>query len=303
MAKKKKEYRPRRGIRFSTKDDQLMIPSSNLTVIDGSLTRNSRFSAIPHVNAEDPRGFPATLADLNRVFQLHSGGSTTFSHMWNLSDVPGSAADASDAAPAIPLTARVVITQQYTTGLPHGDIGVITGDGANGRLDTNDDGTLLNVATGSVVVLLTIKFTSAPGALRALFGKANPGGNYWYCRINADKTISFSPWDGSHNPLVSVSVDHVTNQFVDILVILDRDSASKKTSITSNLGDCGTPGDASTLGTLTNVGSLFSLLCVAGIAGAPDCVLTFAALGTTPGTLLVNRVEALARWRTSRNAT
>ncbi len=236
--------------------------------------------------------FPASLAELNALFAEYDA---SFSNAWAFDAVSGNYSDLPGSDAAVALSVVGTPTQGVLTGLGPGDRGWQVPD-ASGSGVGAAAGATFDVTTGSVVMLMTLKFLDEPSGMSGVIGKVNPVGNYWYVRQWIDGSLAFSCWDGTNNPLIGLTANHVSGDFVDMLVIIDRDSASKLTAMTSNLQDGGT-ASATLLGTLTNSSWVFSAGLIPGTLLSANMLFTFLAIGTVPGTLVSNRVAAVGRWR------
>jgi hypothetical protein len=237
---------------------------------------------------------PRSLAELNAIF---SPWLATFSHAWNFEQTAGAEPDYATSS-GIDLTPINSPVQGVSTGLPGGDLGVQFSDGANAGMRAGSASDL-QVTTGSVVMVGTVRLLAAPAATRNVVGKRQSSTRYYYVGTTATSgQLRFATTDGSTTLTQIVSGNHAGPGYVDFLAVLDRDSATHLMSLTTSVGDSGAV-DASALGDISST-ALFHVGSDPSIHLSPDLIVTFVAWGTVPGTLVANRISALATWRAAR---
>jgi len=108
---------------------------------------------------------------------------------------------------------------------------------------------------------------------------------------------------GSVSKTLVMASDHTGATYHDILMVVDRASASKLMSLNTSLEDAGTIDISTMANSLDGAGDRpFGIGWVRGLYTNPNMIVTFAALGTVPGTLVANRVAALAAYSSARAA-
>lgn len=232
------------------------------------------------------KGFPRSLTDLNARFGTWGA---SFSHAWGFDEL-GAGDDVVDLAPSggINLITAGANCPSSLTGYPGGDRGRRTeaGIGNFNSPNAND----LEVTTTDFVFLLETKVT-AGGAF--LWRKFSGGGSKLHRGIidAASGHPFFQFFDGAGGDNVELAVDHRDGSYHTLLYVVDRQTATKAMSLTSDLG------------TVTGTAPTGSMSAAAfegfQIGNDVDAIVTFAAWGTTQGTLHANRVAAVAAWRRS----
>lgn len=241
---------------------------------------------------------PPSLADLNAIFRPFAGVEV-FQHSWGL-DEPSGAGTATDQAPSggVTLTRTDAAVQGVLTGLPGGDRGVSFSEGNNNRMEGPDAGAL-DVTTGDLIVLATVKLPTLPAAQRSILGKGSTA--YWILYLQVTGTVVFNVFDGAVNPTPTVAQNHCGATFVDLLGIVAKSPAAKRATLTTSLGDSGLGPDIAALGSLSSI-NRFGIATVPGLVNPPEMIATYCAIGTVLGDLQTNRIPALSAYRRARGA-
>jgi hypothetical protein len=237
-----------------------------------------------------------TLAKLNEVVAPYGA---SFAHAWRFQEASGNAADMALTG-GIPLVPSAGVTQHVATGLTdyETDYAVQFGDGTDQYMAPASAASL-DVTTGDLVIFGRVHSTALPVADSALVGKA--GTHYWLLSFLNDGRLFFAASDGTHAPSVSLPVDHHhATAYYDFLAVIDRTSVTKLLALCSTLSAGGT-SDASLLATITATGKFAVGAQPANITTGPFKV-PFVAIGSVAGTLVADRVAALAALSSAMNS-
>lgn len=246
---------------------------------------------------------PKTLAKLNEIF---APWGATFAHAWRFQAASGSEPDlalAGGIALANNNEGFGAPTQNVSTGETDYETDKAVESADAGLTNMSPvSATDLDVTTGSVFVLMTVRLPAAPSGASGLVGKAlTLQTHYWMVSVGTDGKLKFSVSDGGTSADVTTAADHTGATYVDLLAILDRASASKLMALVTSIEDAGTavPGLLSVTGD-----KRFAVGWVreGPYAPAAPSRVTFVGVGTVPGTLLANRVAALAAYTNARKA-
>ena len=232
------------------------------------------------------KGFPRSLAELNSRFATWGA---TFTHAWTF-DEPGAGDTALDLATsgAVNLVS-VGNAEKIATGYPGGDIGSRVQPGVNNYSSPNAND--LEVTTTDFVFLLDCKITDPDGGAFLWRKFSGSGSKIHRCIISAAGTPTFQVFDGATAAAPEIAVDHRDGAYHTLLFVVDRQTATKVASVTSDLGSATATAPTGSLSAAAFEGFQ--------IGNDVDAIVTFAAWGLTPGTLHTNRVAAVAAWRRS----
>jgi hypothetical protein len=244
---------------------------------------------------------PKTLAKLNEIF---APWGATFAHAWRFQE---------SASPAVDMALSGGVSLVQTAGVAFNVSSGITDYETDKAVTFTDNtamalepasGADLDVTTGSVFVLMTLKVPAhVASATNSLFAKLKND-------YTAIWTVNFGATDGKLDALARAggvdvalhgAVDHATDAYFDLLWALDRASVSKLMSLTTSLEDVGTADASSLIGSLTGA-EKFAFGGATILSLAAGFTMTFAAIGTVPGTLVANRVAALAAYTSARTS-
>lgn len=233
------------------------------------------------------KGFPRTLADLNARFSAYGA---TFSHAWGF-DETGSTDNALDLATtgAVNLITAGANCPSSLTGYSGGDRGRRT-EPTVGNFNSPNT-TDLEVTTTDFVLLLELKITDLDGGSFLWRKFSGSGSKLHRGVVAATGRPNFQFFDGASGSTIEIPVDHRDGGYHTILHVVDRQTASKNMSLTSDLGTVTGTAASGTMSAAAFEG--FQL------GGDVDAIFTFAAWGTVQGTLHANRVAAVAAWRRS----
>lgn len=231
------------------------------------------------------QAWPATAAALSVAM-----GGGTWASIWPCDDQSSNSS----------LTDTVGTVNLSATGTPLFRLpGAFPGDFAAGGDSAGDDFTGLDSAnyniglTGQLAFYACLKLGAKQDDY--LFGKSggSPPGYLFHTLVSG--FITFEIFDGTNTFVATVSADHFTGQFVDVLAIIDRDSANVLKLATS-LGTA-TNVSLTTALTIANTGTV--RLGVAGVTNNPSyayaAVANAGVAALSPATMIASIRAATGR--------
>jgi hypothetical protein len=238
-----------------------------------------------------PPAFPASIQDLNTVF---APWGATFAHAWTLGEASGNALDlaTSGAIPLVPGAGGSAPTRAVSTGLVGDDKGAQFDAFGSQNFAAGAAGDL-NVTTGDLLVLMTIRLTSDSGGTLVVFNKMGAT-NRWRMQSKAGGEMMFEAYDGTTLAQSTIAVAHHGTAYHDILCILKRGTGVVCAS------DLGSGSVVSAPANTIDTSGVFYL--GEGFGSCSPMIVTFLAWGTTTGTVVTGRTDAIAAWRRSRGA-
>lgn len=241
-----------------------------------------------------------SLAKLNEV--LAKWGAVA-NHAWSFQAVSGVESDlATDSAIALTnnLSNGVDVppTQHVATSLTDyvTDYGFTCADASLSRMAAQSNSLLTIAAAASRWFYLRLKFNAnASGSEHSVIGKSQTAqAKYWALNVQTNGKILLGIFDGVTAKGVQSPSTHVTGAYVDVLGVIDRASASELAALCSNVEDAGTVDITAVTGALDGTDHAFGIGWVREYAVSANITVSFAALGDVPGTLVANRVAAVA---------
>lgn len=242
---------------------------------------------------------PRSVAELNDIFQMYGA---VFTNAWMLEEASGNAIDLAPTG-GVNLVPTSSPTQGVSTGFAGGDKGIQVADGTAQRMEAASAGSL-DVSTGSVIVLFSGLMNAVSAATTGFGFKGDANAHYvmYTNRTGANGHVIFQAKDQAATVFfATAAADHSGATGFDAIGIIDTASASKTLSLITSLADGGTV-DISSRTTFASPAGKFTIGGVSGIHTSAPVTAGFVAIGVTPGTLVVNRAAALARWREWRSA-
>lgn len=235
--------------------------------------------------------FPTNIPQLNAVFAPYGA---SFAHAWNLNEASGNALDlaTSGAIPLVPGAAGAAPTQGVLTGLIGGDKGAQFAAFDTDNFSAGSAGDL-NVTTGDLLLLITLRLTSDSGGTLICFNKMGTT-NRWRMKSLAGGQLQFEAYDGTTLAQSTIAVAHHGTAYHDVLCVMKRGTGLVCAS------DLGSGSVVSAPANTINTESVFYL--GENAASCSPMIVTFLAWGTTTGSIVADRAAAIAAWRRARGA-
>lgn len=297
------ESKVQEGSAFFLNLDEDQQAADRSGMVSGQVRRGS---GAPNSVLSDPRrgifsgysssadlvGFPSTLLQINEHF---AQWGASFSHAWLFEEESGNFQDLATTGPLELIPTGSV--SRVVTGLPNGDRGIHYNLFNNNRVAPSSSSDL-DISTGDMVILMTLKLNQDPGTLAVIYSKFGGGGVRWRLVALSGGGLRFDCNDGTNSGVSEISTNHADGSYHDVLCVLSRTGSPDEQVIVDDLGS----GTVVTAPPLTLSNTAKALLGDDGGSGAA-VIVTFLAWGTVPGTLITNRTQAVASWRQFRGAT
>lgn len=267
-------------------------------VFDPSVS--GRAASSPALYTRTSEYLPKSLSKLNEIVAPYGA---SFSNAWSFQAASGNEPDLAPSG-GVALVPAGPPAQDVATALTDyvTDKAVQTTAGSGHRM-APAAATDLDVTTGDLVLLMTVRLPTAPAATQTIYSKcAAAYANYTFLQFNATGNLIWTVKDiGGNIAIRTGAVNHAGATYHDVLAVVDRSSASKLLSLTTSAEDIGTASLAAVVGSLsTATTASFGASAIGDVAAG--AIITFAAWGTVVGSLVANRVAALAAYSSARAA-
>jgi len=250
----------------------------------------------PALYLRDTEYLPKSLAKLNEIFEPWGA---SFEHAYTFQDASSPALDLATSG-GHSLAGYDGVVFNTSTGLTDyvTDKGIQCADGEDDGV-RGADATVFDITTGSLVLLMTLRLLAAGAATRSIAGKGG-GTQAYLLELGTTGKPGFLFKSTGANAGIAMPSDHTGAAYFDMMAVIDTDSASKLISLNTSVEDGGTASIAGHT-TISNAN-------IFGIGETPlrtfsaSMICSFFALGFVPGTLVANRVAALAAYSSARAA-
>lgn len=274
----------------------------NGVTIAGSGTYDPSVSGLaatrPALYVRDTEYLPKSLAKLNEILSPYGA---TAAHAWDFQEASGNAVDLATSG-AIPLVPTGVAQNVSTSLTDYVTDKAAQFTAGSGHKMAAAAAASLDVAAGSMFLMGTFRIPTAPGSTQTIYSKcAAAYARFQFLQVDSAGRLIWTIKDADTDTQILTGAVNVTGAtYIDFLAIADRTN-TPLLALTTSAEDVGTASLAAVTGSLSTATLAGFGESAIGDASA-GFILTFAAWGTVVGTLVADRVAALAAYSSARAA-